>query len=179
MGMDIDEDFNAVIPIGSGAVIVANMAGIGKGEIEETLGDNFKGSFYSKSGSLCRRTQNTPANYWEIIGNRHDNFQLTRLPNDSFYVFKIAFENRIPSNSNTAIITIIFLTNFTFSIYSIIALAISLIYGGNRKNRISQLCYSVSSAPSILGILVNDDCASGCTKINSYVFRHFFSLLLI
>lgn len=50
MGMDIDEDFNAVIPIGSGAIVVANMAGIGKGEVEEKLGTKYKNTFSSKSG---------------------------------------------------------------------------------------------------------------------------------
>lgn len=70
MGMDIDEDFNAVIPIGSGAVIVANMAGIGNGEIEETLGNNFKGSFYSKSGKALYEESTNIINRMDSNGFR-------------------------------------------------------------------------------------------------------------
>lgn len=71
MGMDIDEDFNAVIPIGSGAVIVANMASVGKGEVKETLGKAFEGTFFGTE----------KANYIKAMGilNRMDGNGFRRI----------------------------------------------------------------------------------------------------
>ena len=82
MGMDIDEDFNAVIPIGSGAVVVANMAGFGTDKFKKEKSNSIKEVFKLR-GDLS--TYNKAVDIINKMGEEGFRKILTRLKCGGLY----------------------------------------------------------------------------------------------